>query len=69
MSRPVLPKELVKLHADLPRKSMRRLTQKNQMGMKKSKTPRSHCFHILFHCMLERSNCRYSILVLLLHNY
>ena len=26
MSRPVLPKELVKLHADLPRKSMRRLT-------------------------------------------
>jgi hypothetical protein len=27
MSRPVLPKELVKLHADLPRKSMRRLTK------------------------------------------
>lgn len=26
MSRPVLPKQLVKLHADLPRKSMRRLT-------------------------------------------
>jgi hypothetical protein len=26
MSRLVLPKELVKLHADLPRKSMRRLT-------------------------------------------
>jgi hypothetical protein len=26
MSRPVLPRQLVKLHADLPRKSMRRLT-------------------------------------------
>ena len=26
MSRPVVPWELVKLHADLPRKSMRRLT-------------------------------------------
>ena len=28
MSRPVLPKQLVKLHADLPRKSMRRLTRR-----------------------------------------
>jgi len=28
MSRPVLPKQLVKLHADLPRKSMRRLTMR-----------------------------------------
>jgi len=34
MSRPVLPRELVKLHADLPRKFMRRLT-KNEGSIKK----------------------------------
>lgn len=36
MSRPVLPKELVKVHADLPRKSMRRLTGETAFFMNNS---------------------------------